>query len=847
MKEPPPSEPKPTNPTDRESILQSIASEESALDRLDQERQAIQARLERLKAKMATLGAEPCVRIRPQGRVVIPPAPATPAEKVALFRSLFRGREDVFPKFWNNPKTGKKGYSPACANEWVRGTCEKPKVKCGECSRQSFLPVTDQVVQEHLQGRFVIGVYPLLKDETCWFLAVDFDKASWAEDVTAFAATCWDVGVPVAVERSRSGNGAHAWFFFSAPVPAGHARKMGCYLLTETMVRRHQLSMASYDRLFPNQDTMPKGGFGNLIALPLQHGPRQKGNTLFLDENLQPYPDPWAFLASVQRLDTDTVEMIAREATLHGQVLGLQSADVDGDEEAAAPWARAPSRKPKPLRISGPIPSEVRAVLSQKLFVEKAGLPSPLANQVKRLAAFQNPEFFKRQNMRFSTAMTPRIISCAEDLPKHIALPRGCRESLETLLQGHGSRLVVEGQRTEGEALDVQFDGELTPIQEEAVKSLFSHDFGVFVAPPGIGKTVVGAYLAAKRGRSTLVLVHRRPLLEQWVAQLSMFLGVDEKAIGQIGGGKRKPNGRLDVAMLQSLVRGSAVDDAVASYGHVIVDECHHVPAVSFERVLAEVKAKYVTGLTATPHRRDGHHPIMEMYLGPIRFQVDPKSQAARRPFEHKLIVRETAFQANGSAEETGIQGLYRSLAADGNRNDLILNDAIGSLKEGRSPILLTERKDHLEFFAEKLRNFARHLVVLHGSLKGKSRREAIARLASIPDGEERLVLATGRYIGEGFDDARLDTLFLALPISWKGTIAQYAGRLQRLHPGKTEVRIFDYVDRDVPVLLKMFQKRLRVYRAIGYAQGEAPLGYGEPSEEPMGGTSRPDSTGNMR
>jgi superfamily II DNA or RNA helicase len=284
--------------------------------------------------------------------------------------------------------------------------------------------------------------------------------------------------------------------------------------------------------------------------------------------------------------------------------------------------------------------------------------------------------------------------------------------------------------------------------------------------------------------------------------------------------------------MIQSLVRAGKVADLVAGYGQVIVDECHHVPAVSFERVLAEVKARYVVGLTATPQRRDGQHPITEMQLGPVRFAVDAKGEAGRRPFEQRLVVRETAFRERARSKTPSIQELYAALAAEEKRNELILNDVIASLEEGRSPILLTERKDHLEFFSERLRKVARHLVVLHGNMTARARNAARDLLAGIPPDQERLVLATGRYIGEGFDDARLDTLFLALPVSWKGTLVQYTGRLHRLYPGKTEVRIYDYVDREVPMLLRMFERRLRGYRASGYARGEASLGFGEAREE---------------
>lgn len=816
----------------REELAEEIERTEALLSRLDAEQEQARARLATLRAELALLThAEPGIRVRlpaqPPQRV-----PRTSEEKVALFRQLFRGRADVYPTRFTSEKTGKPGYAPACTNKFVRGVCELPKVKCGECPNQAFIPVDDTAVLAHLQGRQVMGVYPLLEDETCWFLAADFDKSTWTSDVLAFVATCRQVGLPAAVERSRSGNGAHVWFFFSEPVPAVSARRMGCYLITETMSRRHELGMDSYDRLFPSQDTTPRGGFGNLIALPLQRAPRQQGNSVFLDDRLDPIADveQWAYLAAVQRIDRRAVETIAGEATSQGSVTGVRSAELDDDDPE--PWARPPSGKPRRVSISEPLPKRVKSVLSQRLFVEKEGLPSPLLDQIKRLAAFQNPEFYKKQSMRLSTALTPRIVACAEDLPRHVALPRGCRPELEELLLGYGAALEVEDKRESGIAVRFKFQGHLTRVQRQATRALLAQETGVVVAPPGIGKTVMGTYLVAERGCSTLVLVHRRPLLDQWRAQLSLFLGVEAKDIGQIGGGKRRATGRLDVAMIQSLVRAGRVADLVAGYGQVIVDECHHVPAVSFERVLSEVKACYLVGLTATPQRRDGHHPIIHMQLGPVRFAVDSKSEAARRPFGHRLVVRETTFRLPAGAKTPSIQELYTVLAADERRNERILNDVIASLEEGRSPLLLTERRDHLEYFATRLRKFARHLVVLHGSMSARGRNAAQDQLAAIPADEERLVLATGRYVGEGFDDARLDTLFLALPVSWKGTLVQYTGRLHRLHPGKTEVCIFDYVDREVPMLLRMFERRLRGYRAIGYARGEAPLGFAEPKDD---------------
>src|SRR2546427_2109513 len=806
---------------------ESIAREEARVARLESELKESRAALESLRAKLLAGRLSP-----PSAPALIPsaPVPATSSEKVALFRSMFRGREDVYPKLWTNVKTGRKGYAPVCANEWVRDVCEKPRIKCGECPNQAFLAVEDRVILDHLQGRHVVGVYPLLTDETCWFLAADFDKTSWTDDVAAFMETCRMAGLPAAVERSRSGNGAHVWFFFSAPVAAATARKMGCYIVTETMARRHQLSMASYDRLFPNQDTLPRGGFGNLIALPLQHGPRQAGNTVFLDEHLTPHTDQWRFLAEHPRIKTSAVDDIAREAARRGMVVGVRLSDT-ADSDTMAPWNRLPSGQPQ-ARFSTPPPPQVRAVLSQRLFVAKADLAPTHLNQIKRLAAFQNPEFYKKQSLRLSTALTPRVIACAAELPEHVALPRGCLSELEQLLREHDSALVVDDQRCDGQPLDVTFQGQLTPVQKKAGRALLRDDIGVLVAPPGIGKTVIGTYLIAARSRSTLVLVHRQPLLDQWVAQLSMFLGLPSKAIGQIGAGKHTANGRLDVAMIQSLVRLDRVDDLVATYGHVVVDEWHPAPAVSFERVLSEVKARFLTGLTATPRRRDGLHPIAEMQLGPVRFAVDARSDAARRPFDHRLVVRETMFGTSRKESFDRIQPLYAALATDEHRNRLILADVASALAEGRSPILLTERKDHLEYLADLLRGVARHLVVLRGGMTPTERRAAFVALAAIPKDEPRLALATGRYIGERFDDARLDTLFLAMPVSWKGTLVQYTGRLHRLHPGKTEVRIYDYVDREVPMLVRMFAKRLRGYRAIGYARSSTPIGSEELGDE---------------
>jgi superfamily II DNA or RNA helicase len=791
-------------------ILVEISRIEDRLGELDVERGRLATRLDELRRSLAGAATAP----------VSPPqaaGPKTPEDKIALFRALFRGRTDVFPRRWENSRTHKSGYSPVCGNEWKRGVCEKPRVKCGECPHRDFVPVTDQVILDHLQGRHVAGLYLLLPDETTHLLAIDFDGGGWREDVRAFGATCRALGFPTCVERSRSGNGAHAWFFFEGPVSAATARAFGSYLLTETMSRHPVLGMDSYDRLFPNQDTMPRGGFGNLIALPLQREARGRGHSVFLGEDLEPVQDQWGYLAAVRRVSTAAVERVVREAQRQGRVLGVRFAALEEDEQ---PWSLPPSRARPPTVVTGTLPGIVRVVEAQRLFVDRSGMPAGLVAELRRLAAFQNPVFYQKQAMRFSTAGTPRVVSCAEETDRHVALPRGCRDDLFASLSGYGIQIDLVDERVRGRPIDAPFRGELTAVQHEAAKALLAHDTGVLVAPPGTGKTVLGAHAIAERRVNTLVLVHRRPLLEQWVERLSSFLGLDPKAIGVVGAGKQRRTGEIDVAMVQSLVRKGVVQDLVAEYGQVIVDECHHVSAATFERVLSEVKARYVLGLTATPRRRDGHHPIAEMQLGPVRFTVAARELAAARGFDHQLIVRNTGFATDWS-REIGIQELYARIAADGGRNELIVNDVLEALEARRSPLLLTERRDHVELLAAALRPATRHLVVLHGGMRSRERKAAMEQLAEIPPNEERLVIATGRFIGEGFDDPRLDTLVLAMPVAWRGTLVQYAGRLHREHHGKREVRVYDYVDSSVPVLARMFEKRLRGYRAIGYVRRE--------------------------
>lgn len=726
--------------------------------------------------------------------------------KLALFKRLFRGRADVFPVRWES-KAGKSGYSPACANEWRPGVCEKPRIKCGDCSYRQLLPLTDQVLYKHLAGEIVIGVYPLLPDDTCYFLAVDFDEADWREDVTAFAQSCRELGVPVALEISRSGNGAHAWIFFERNVPAYEARLLGSAIISHTCERTRQLTLGSYDRLFPNQDSMPKGGFGNLIALPLQKQVRALGGSIFVDETLVPYPDQWAFLASIQRLPVQDIAPKALRATRGRDPLDV-TAVVDDDE--LKPWHRTPVKTHK---LACALPASVNVTLANQIYFNKSELPQPLVNKLIRLAAFQNPEFYKAQAMRMSVWNTARIIGCAENFPQHIAVPRGCLDDVRTLLHDNGIELVLHDERFAGEPIDVHFAGTLRPDQETALEGMLAHDTGVLCAPTAFGKTVTAAALIARRGVNTLVLVHRTELLQQWKERLQAFLGADKTKVGTIGGGKAKPTGIIDIAVMQSLSRQGEVSEQVKNYGQIIVDECHHLSAFSFEALLKAAGAKYVVGLTATPIRRDGKQPIIFMQCGPIRHTASrPEGAPADLAVTPLWLSRPIVMP-----EGTGIQDVFLQVCNDTERTAKVVAEVREAFGQGRKILVLTERTDHLSAIEEQLVGRVESLFTLHGRMSKKQRTALIGELEALPADAPRVILATGKLVGEGFDHPALDTLVLAMPVSWKGTLQQYAGRLHREHASKADVRIIDFIDAGHPALLRMWSKRQKGYKAMGY------------------------------
>lgn len=754
---------------------------------------------------------------------------STPEEKIRLFRSLFCGREDVFARRWYSIQKKKGGYAPVCANEWRYGVCIKPKGKCSKCENRVLVPLDDSIIYKHLSGKDangqdVIGLYPILADDTCYFLAIDFDDGAWQENVSAVRSVCGEWGIPCGVERSRSGEGAHLWVFFENAIPCATARKLGSTLLTAAMEREGKLKLDAYDRMLPCQDTLPNGGFGNLIALPLQGQARKNGNSLFVDESFLPYPDQWAYLSTVRKLGAEDVDALIKVHS-HGDALG----NLCVVESTSKPWEKQKKAALSALDFYG-VQHIVRANM---IYIPANGFAPRVRNQLLRLAAFRNPDFYKSQAMRLPIYDKPRIICAAEERDGYLALPRCCEADLIELLENAGASYEIEDKTFGGNEIRVGFNGELRPEQIPAAEALLAHNNGVLSATTAFGKTVIAAYLIGQRKINTLVLVHTQALLNQWKKALSEFLEINEtlpelpkkrgrkkerSLIGQLGGSKSNLSGFVDIAIMQSLISGDEVRELVKDYGMVIVDECHHVSAVSFEQVLKEVNAKYVYGLTATPVRQDGHQPIIYMQCGPIRYQVDAKVQAEKRPFDHAVIPKFTSFaQPVTDKVPWKITDAYAAMQVNEERNGKIVADVLAAVTEGRTPIVLTERYDHAKLLAEILREKSRNVVLLSGKGTAKEKRETQQGLSQIPADEPLILVATGRYVGEGFDLPRLDTLFLAMPVSWKGTLAQYAGRLHRNYEGKQEVLIYDYVDIRVPMLERMYHKRLSGYAAIGY------------------------------
>ncbi len=726
----------------------------------------------------------------------------SPQQKLSIYQSYFKGNTQCYAHRWQNQQ-GRSGYAIACENEWHQGVCGKPKVKCLECPNQAFKPLGDDAMYAHLTGKEVVGLYPMLANNTCWLLAVDFDKSDWQEASLAYVEACKLKGIDCLLERSRSGLGAHVWIFFAQATDAKVARQLGFYLLDEAMKIHGALSFDSYDRLFPNQDVLPIGGIGNLIALPLQKQARLNGNSVFVDHSFTPYPDQWEVLASTGRLSIEKIELLLESRVGHRN---------DGEDGASIkPWERtvntsaAISDKPKALDI----------VLANRLYLPINQVPNPLIAQFKKLASFSNPKFFKAQGLRLSTNGIARFICLAELDSGYLSLPRGCWDDLKAICLELGITLQVTDNRFAGHALtDMTFVGSLRSAQSKAIDELMQHDIGVLHAPTAFGKTVTAIGLIQRRGVNTLVLVHNKQLVDQWQERLKAFtLGID---IGVYTGSKKKPTGQVDIATYQSLINRSdnSVHSLVKEYGQIIVDECHHLSAPQYEQVLSEAHAKYVVGISATLERRDGHQPIIFMQAGRVRHTIksDRNNQFAQ-VLDRRELNLEVPLHLSSNDPKPHISEIYRWLMLHPIRNATIVEGIQKEVSNGRVPIVLTERREHANIIAGLLNDLGITHQILVGSMKKKQQAEVMSKLDST-----QVIVATGRFVGEGFDLPRLDTLILALPVSWKGSLIQYVGRIQRDYKGKEEVKVIDYIDAKIPMLLRMFNKREKGYRALGFS-----------------------------
>ena len=764
-------------------------------------------------------------------------------DKIAsdFFMMFCRGRKDLYDLRYTNPKTGKNGYYTQCFNRWDRGCHiqKKDGVRCKDCELRAYKPVTLPLIKAHMNGtdpngNDVVAIYPMLENNLCQLLVFDFDNHAkgaeqedyaniddrWKEEINALRRICKNLDVDAVVERSRSGRGAHLWIFFKEMIPARLARKFGFALLEKGAESVNLKSFKYYDRMIPTQDALPEGGLGNVIALPLQGMALKSGNSAFVDENWNAYEDQLKVLAGTRRLTRQEIEDYLS--------LWYSTGFTSEDNGTDAPWDKNSEIE------AGSVKGVVRIVLADRIYIDSSGMSNKTKRQLRRMATFSNKQYFQNQAMDMPNYDESRFIYLGSDEGKYIVLPRGLREEILKKFDNAGISYKIEDKRTQGRELNISFKGELRESQIPAVETMLENETGILHAATAFGKTVVCCDMIARRGISTLILVDRADLMNQWIKRLDEFLDIDEELpeyqtktgrtrkrkslIGNLQGAHDTLTGIVDVAMIRSLKKKDGFHPMLKEYAQVYFDECHHAASESAIEVLQEINAKYVYGVTATPKRGDGKEKINEFLLGPIRYRFTAKDRAEEQNIDHLVYPRFTRTVKPHHLSKTPYgNDAYELIRNNDVRDEQIIRDVADCVQAGRTPVVLTKYVDHANKLSERLKTYADRLILLTGANGTKVRRAQVKELNEVDDSDSLILVGTGSLLGEGFDFPRLDTLFMATPVSGENVVEQYVGRLNRDYDGKENVIVYDYVDSHIPKFDKMYAARLKAYKKIGY------------------------------
>ena len=764
-------------------------------------------------------------------------------DKIAsdFFMMFCRGRKDVYDLRYTNPKTGKNGYYSQCFNRWDRGCHiqKKDGVRCKDCELRAYKPVTLPLIKAHMNGtdpngNDVVAIYPMLENNLCQLLVFDFDNHAkgaeqedyaniddrWKEEINALRRICKNLDVDAVVERSRSGRGAHLWIFFKEMVPARLARRFGFALLEKGAESVNLKSFKYYDRMIPTQDALPEGGLGNVIALPLQGMALKSGNSAFIDENWNAYEDQLNVLAGTRRLTRQGIEDYLS--------LWYSTGSISEDNGTDAPWDKNSEIE------AGSVKGVVRIVLADRIYIDSTGMSNKTKRQLRRMATFSNKQYFQNQAMDMPNYDESRFIYLGSDEGKYIVLPRGLREEILKKFDNAGISYKIEDKRTKGQELNISFRGELRESQIPAVETMLENETGILHAATAFGKTVVCCDMIARRGISTLILVDRADLMNQWIKRLEEFLDIDEELpeyqtktgrtrkrkslIGNLQGAHDTLTGIVDVAMIRSLKKKDGFHPKLKEYAQVYFDECHHAASDSAIEVLQEINAKYVYGVTATPKRGDGKEKINEFLLGPIRYRFTAKDRAEEQNINHLVYPRFTRTVKPHHLSKTPYgNDAYELIRNNDVRDEQIIRDVADCVQAGRTPVVLTKYVDHAKKLSERLKTYADRLILLTGANGTKARRAQVEELNKVDNSDSLILVGTGSLLGEGFDFPRLDTLFMATPVSGENVVEQYVGRLNRDYDGKENVIVYDYVDSHIPKFDKMYSARMKAYKKIGY------------------------------